>query len=87
MASAASLPEPQGLAHTKRRLFPDGNETDSYDVADTQFAAEEWLPDQPLRPDVREQLQLVVDRVATLAARVQHDEHGVGGVGERACGL
>jgi hypothetical protein len=56
MASAASLPEPQVLAHTKRRLFPDESGSDGYAVVDTQFTTEEWLPDQPIRSDVREQL-------------------------------
>lgn len=58
MASAASLSEPQVLAHAKRRLFPGdgGAERRSYAVVDTQFATDEWLPDQPISARVREEL-------------------------------
>ena len=56
MASAASLSEPQVLAHTKRRLFPDASEPNTYSVVDTQFAMEEWLPGQPVFPEIREEL-------------------------------
>jgi len=56
MATAASLPEPEVLAHTKRRLFPGERERDSYAVVDTQFATEEWLSGQRIDPDVRETL-------------------------------
>lgn len=56
MASAASLPEPEVLAHAKRRLFPDGDEPHTYSIVDTQFAADEWLPGRPVPRDVREQL-------------------------------
>lgn len=56
MASAASLAEPEVLAHTKRRLFPDEDEPHTYSVVDTQFATDEWLPNRPISSDVREQL-------------------------------
>jgi hypothetical protein len=51
---ATTLPEPQVLAHTKRRLFPDGG--DGYAVADTEFATDRWLDDQPVPAEVREAL-------------------------------
>ncbi len=51
---ARSLSEPQVLAHTKRRLFPDDSEARSYVVADTQFSQDEWLPGRPVDPDVRD---------------------------------
>lgn len=59
MSSAArSLSEPHVLAHAKRRLFPDVDDgdaaTSSYVVADTQFSQDEWLPGQPITPDVRD---------------------------------
>lgn len=50
-----ALPEPQVLAHTKRRLFPDDGE-DGYAVADTQFATDRWLEDRPVPAEVREAL-------------------------------
>lgn len=56
MTSAVSLSEPQVLAHTKRRLFPDSDETDAYSVVDTQFGMKEWLPGQPIPAEVRSQL-------------------------------
>lgn len=56
MASAASLSEPQVLAHAKHRLFPDADEPNTYAVADTQFAKEEWLRGQSIPSAVREQL-------------------------------
>lgn len=56
MASGASLSEPRVLAHVKHRLFPDADEPNTYSVVDTQFAMEEWLPGQPVPPDIREQL-------------------------------
>ena len=53
MASAArSLTEPQVLAYTKRRLFPD----DGYAVVDTQFAADRWLAEGSIDPSVTELL-------------------------------
>jgi hypothetical protein len=52
---SSALPEPQVLAHTKRRLFPDDGE-DGYAVADTQFATDRWLDDQPVPDEVREAL-------------------------------
>ncbi|SEW15143.1 hypothetical protein [Natrinema salifodinae] len=65
MSSAAgvgSLSEPQVLAHTKRRLFPDGTDDGDdpaqrgYAVADTQFSQAEWLPGQPIAPEIRDRL-------------------------------
>ncbi|WP_415382052.1 hypothetical protein [Halosimplex sp. TS25] len=56
MASAASLSEPQVLAHTKRRLFPDDDEPNAYAVADTQFATDEWLRGRQIRAEIRERL-------------------------------
>ncbi|WP_049927580.1 hypothetical protein [Halopiger goleimassiliensis] len=53
-SSAASLSEPQVLAHTKERLFPETES--SYVVADTQFAQREWLPGRPVDDAVREVL-------------------------------
>lgn len=54
--SAASLSEPQVLAHAKRRLFPDPDESGTYAVSDTQFSVDEWLPGQSVPNAVREQL-------------------------------
>jgi hypothetical protein len=56
MASAVSLSEPQVLAHTKRRLFPDSDEPDTYAVTDTQFASETWLSQRPIPEEVRSEL-------------------------------
>lgn len=56
MASTVSLSEPQVLAHTKRRLFPDSNEPDTYAVTDTQFAMETWLSQRPIPEDIRSAL-------------------------------
>ncbi|MFC7228634.1 hypothetical protein N0B31_14575 [Salinirubellus salinus] len=57
MAGAAvDLAEPQVLAHAKRRLFPDADESDTYAVCDTQFATEEWLPGRRVAAEVRETL-------------------------------
>lgn len=56
MSSAASLSEPQVLAHTKRRLFPKTDSEDTYAVVDTQFAQREWLAGQPIAAEVRAQL-------------------------------
>ncbi|WP_435348495.1 hypothetical protein [Haloarchaeobius sp. HRN-SO-5] len=56
MARAASpLTEPQVLAHTKRRLFPDDAD-ESYVVADTQFSTDRWLATGTIDPDVKERL-------------------------------
>ncbi|MFC4439474.1 MULTISPECIES: hypothetical protein [Natrialbaceae] len=55
-STVRSLTEPQVLAHTKRRLFPDDDPERAYAVADTQFSREEWLPGRPVDPDVRERL-------------------------------
>ena len=56
MASAGSLSEPRVLAHTKRRLFPDPEEDNTYAVVDTQFAVDEWLADEPIDSELREHL-------------------------------
>ena len=55
MASTA-LSEPQVLAHTKRRLFPDNSEQNAYAVVDTQFATSNWLHEEPLPAAIREEL-------------------------------
>ena len=55
MASAA-LSEPQILAHAKRRLFPDPEESNTYAVTDTQFAKAQWLAGQTIPAEVRETL-------------------------------
>ncbi|MFB6096171.1 MAG: hypothetical protein ABEJ74_02135 [Haloferacaceae archaeon] len=55
MASAASLSEPQVLAHAKRRLFPDDDQP-GYAVVDTQFGTGEWLSGQSVPDGVRETL-------------------------------
>jgi hypothetical protein len=57
MAGAAvDLAEPQVLAHTKRRLFPDADEPGTYAVCDTQFATEEWLLGRRVPAEIRESL-------------------------------
>jgi len=56
MASVASLSEPYVLAQTKRRLFPDPGEENTYAVVDTQFAVEEWLAGEQIDPELREDL-------------------------------
>jgi hypothetical protein len=56
MASAAALSEPRVLAHAKGRLFPDTDEPATYAVADTQFAAAEWLSGEPIPSEVRDRL-------------------------------
>ena len=56
-STGRSLSEPQVLAHTKRRLFPNegcDGETRSYVVADTQFSRDEWRPGQPIEPAIRD---------------------------------
>jgi hypothetical protein len=53
---AADLSEPQVLAHTKRRLFPDADEPGTYAVCDTQFGTAEWLSGRPISPEIRETL-------------------------------
>ena len=55
MATAA-LSEPQVLAHTKRRLFPDSDEPNTYAVTDTQFATERWLSRRPVPEEIRSEL-------------------------------
>ena len=52
MSSAASLTEPHVLARTKDHLFPETDE-DSYVVADTQFAQEQWVDNQPIDGDIK----------------------------------
>ncbi|WP_248896351.1 hypothetical protein [Haloplanus halobius] len=55
MASAAgSLTEPQVLAHTKRRLFPEADE--GYAVVDTQFSSDRWLASQHIGPEIKDAL-------------------------------
>lgn len=56
MTSASLLSEPQVLAHTKRRLFPDCDEDATYAVCDTQFARAEWLSGRPVPEEIRERL-------------------------------
>ena len=53
MAGAASLSEPQVLAHAKRRLFPESDEPGSYAVCDTQFAMREWVAGRRVPAEVR----------------------------------
>ncbi|MFB6255543.1 MAG: hypothetical protein ABEH58_02260, partial [Haloplanus sp.] len=55
MASAAAgLTEPQVLAHTKRRLFPEAD--DGYVVVDTQFSSDRWLASRTVDPEITETL-------------------------------
>jgi hypothetical protein len=54
--AAGSLSEPHVLAHAKRRLFPEDDQSDTYAVVDTQFASEEWLEGQAVDVAVRETL-------------------------------
>ena len=54
--STAQLAEPQVLAHAKRRLFPDDDQSGTYAVTDTQFAGGEWLAGQSIEESVRETL-------------------------------
>ncbi len=56
MAGAATLSEPQVLAHAKRRLFPEDDDSGAYAVVDTQFADGDWLADRRIDPAVREAL-------------------------------
>lgn len=54
MASVSrDLTEPHVLAHAKRRLFPEGEESEGYAVVDTQFAAEHWIHDERIDEDVQ----------------------------------
>jgi len=55
-AATDRLTEPHVLAGAKGRLFPDGDESRSYAVADVQFATEEWLPGEPIEPAIHERL-------------------------------
>ncbi|QCC50978.1 hypothetical protein [Halapricum salinum] len=55
MAAAASLTEPHVLAQTKAQLFPE-DDADSYVVADTQFAQDRWVDDQPIASAVKSRL-------------------------------
>lgn len=52
---AAALSEPLVLASTKELLYPDAADTDSetYVVADTQFAKDAWLPGAPIPAEVK----------------------------------
>ncbi|QPV64267.1 hypothetical protein I7X12_06530 [Halosimplex litoreum] len=54
-AAAGDLTEPQVLAHTKRRLFPEDG-VDAYAVVDTQFAQERWVDRATIDEAVREAL-------------------------------
>jgi len=54
--TAESLSEPHVLAHAKRRLFPEDDQSDTYAVVDTQFASEEWLAGRSVDASVRETL-------------------------------
>jgi hypothetical protein len=54
--TATDLSEPQVLAHTKRRLFPDEDELGTYAVCDTQFSMDEWLSGRRTTAEVRETL-------------------------------
>jgi len=56
MSTSALLSEPQVLAHTKRRVFPDDDDSRAYAVVDTQFARDKWLATEPIAADVRAQL-------------------------------
>ena len=51
---ATTLSEPLVLAYTKEFLYPDVAATDSetYVVADTQFAKDAWLPGAPIPTEV-----------------------------------
>lgn len=53
MAGAASLSEPQVLAHAKQRLFPESEDEGSYAVCDTQFAMGEWVAGRRIPSEVR----------------------------------
>ncbi|MDS0243763.1 MULTISPECIES: hypothetical protein [unclassified Haloferax] len=56
MASTAqSLTEPRVLAHTKRRLFPEGL-NEGYVVVDTQFSSEQWLASESIDPHIKDEL-------------------------------
>lgn len=50
--SASSLSEPYVLAHTKQTLFPEDGADEAYAVVDTQFAMDEWIPGEPVDPDI-----------------------------------
>ena len=64
MASAApELTEPHVLAHTKRRLFPDGDTENTYAVVDTQFAQERWIDDQRIDDEIPSWLESLLRRV------------------------
>jgi hypothetical protein len=56
MSTATPLSEPQVLAHTKRCLFPGTGRTNTYAVADTQFATDEWLAGEPIPTSIHETL-------------------------------
>jgi hypothetical protein len=53
--AGAELSEPHVLAQTKRELFP-ADEQGGYVVADTQFAQDYWLREQPIPSEVKEVL-------------------------------
>lgn len=55
MASASeSLSEPAVLAHTKRHLFPDNGEENTYAVVDTQFAQTSWLSEVDINAEIKQ---------------------------------
>jgi len=56
MAATDRLTEPHVLVGAKDRLFPDGDGSRSYAVADVQFATEEWRPGEPIESAVHERL-------------------------------
>lgn len=57
MASASRpLSEPAVLAHTKRHLFPDDSEEDTYAVVDTQFARTSWLSGADIGTEIKQTL-------------------------------
>jgi hypothetical protein len=54
--SAGAPSEPEVLAITKGRLFPETDTVKNYAVCDTQFGQETWLHGQPIPPAIRDQL-------------------------------
>lgn len=57
MASASeSLSEPAVLAYTKRHLFPDDGEENTYAVVDTQFAQSNWISKAKIDTEIKQTL-------------------------------
>jgi len=54
--AVTALSEPEVLATTKARLFPDSDEDRTYAVCDTQFGQEEWRPGERISRRVRDRL-------------------------------